>query len=159
NANDEADRACKIAVRFFAPGTVSIPNGLMITQAPPSGQNFGFAIRKCDSSEGGCPQMTKTDVVIDASGYTQENGDCPIKVFQGAWMDFINFKLIVKNKNKAFCTAKCLNDTCTQIGGGDAIPLEDTNDNHAWIHNVTICEVDDPNCAAAPVCENDDDCD
>jgi hypothetical protein len=135
NESDESDRACEVAVRFYAPGTIDLSNGLSITQAPPSGHTYGLAIRKCVSTgsnaESGCPSMSNTDVVIDASGYTAENGDCPIKVFNGAKMDFINFKLKVKNPAKAICT-----------GAGVAIPLEDQTNNFAWIHNVTIVGTD-----------------
>ncbi|HEX5038156.1 MAG TPA: thrombospondin type 3 repeat-containing protein [bacterium] len=135
NESDESDRACEVAVRIFAPGTINLPNGLSITQAPPSGHSFGLAIRKCVSTggnaESGCPSMSNTDVVIDATGYTQDNGDCPIKVFSGAKMDFINFKLKVKNPEKAICT-----------GAGVPIAVEDQTNPFAWIHNVTIVGAD-----------------
>ncbi|HEX5038155.1 MAG TPA: thrombospondin type 3 repeat-containing protein [bacterium] len=139
NADDETDRACTAAVRFFAPGKIDIPNGLTITQAPPSGHTYGLAIRKCvatgSTPEAGCPQMSNTNVVLDASGYAPNGGLCPIKVYQGAKMDFINFKLIVKDPTHAICT-----------GGGQPVPIEDTENPYAWIHNVTICASNDPNC-------------
>jgi thrombospondin type 3 repeat protein len=131
NESDESNRACKAAVRIFAPGTITLNDGLTITQAPPSGHTYGLAVRKCVSTgsnaEAACPSMSNTDVVIDASGYTANNGDCPVTVYNGAKMDFLNFKIIVKNRDKAFCT-----------GSGESIPLEDQENPYAWIHNVTI---------------------
>ena len=78
NRDEEGDRICKKAIRFKAKQTILIPNGFKITQTPPSGFTYGVSIRKCVPSgtyaESGCPSLTNTDVVLDASGYTRDGG-------------------------------------------------------------------------------------
>ncbi|HEX5038157.1 MAG TPA: thrombospondin type 3 repeat-containing protein [bacterium] len=146
NEGSEVNRACLIAVRVFAPGKITLSEGLTITQTPASGHTYGLAIRKCVNTsferEENCPTMSDTDVVIDASGYAPDNGDCPIKVFDGAKMDFIKFKLIVKNPAKAICT-----------GAGQPIASEDKTSNFAWIHGVTIVGTDGSTPTEKPVCD------
>lgn len=128
NSDDPDNRACKEAIRFFGPQTIAIPNGLTIHNSPAGGSVHGVAIRRCVSSgpnaEPGCSGMSDTSVILDASGFT---GDCPIKVYSGANIDFIKFKVIAANTDKVFCT-----------GAGEPIPMEDTENPYAWIHQVTI---------------------
>lgn len=149
NDDNPDNRACKKAVRFFGHQNIAIPNGLQITQLPADGATYGLAIRRCVSSganaEAGCTGMDDKSVVIDASGYTANGGNCPIKVLNNAMMDFIKFKLIVKNPALAICT-----------GNGVAIPLEDTTNKFAWIHDVTICASSDPNCTGKPADDDGD---
>ncbi len=130
---DEGLRQCRKGIRFKAEQTIVIPEGFTITAGPPSGSTYGTKIRRCSAEEIGCPGLSNTAVVIDASGYTEDNGNCPIKVGPGAMLDFLNFKLIVPNADMAICTT-----------GGEAIPLEDQENSYAWIHNVTIEESDGP---------------
>jgi hypothetical protein len=130
NGNAES-RQCKKAVRFFAPQTIAIPNGLVISAPPPDGATYGLAFRKCVSTggnaESGCPSLSDTDVVLDASGYSATGGACPIRVANGAMMDFIKIKIIAPNPSHAICTTS-----------GDPIEPEDTDNPYAWIHGVTI---------------------
>lgn len=131
NQSDSANRACKKAVRIFGAQTLAIPNGLAITKTPADGATYGLAIRRCVSSgpnaEGGCSGMSDTSAVIDASGYTADGGDCPIKISSGVKMDFIKIKVIAPNPEKAICTSE-----------GEPVPVEDTENPYAWIHGVTI---------------------
>jgi len=131
NQSDSANRACKKAVRIFGAQTLAIPNGLAITKTPADGATYGLAIRRCVSSgpnaEGGCSGMSDNSAVIDASGYTADGGDCPIKISNGVKMDFIKIKLIAPNPEKAICTSE-----------GEPVPVEDTQNPYAWIHGVTI---------------------
>jgi len=133
---DDSKRQCKKAVRFYAPQTIPVPAGMLVYNTPPDGATYGLAFRKCVSSggsaEAGCPDMSNTAVVLDASG----KGDCPIKVANGAKIDFIKFKLIVDNTAKAICTE-----------GGTNITPEDIESNYAWIHDVTICAASNPSCS------------
>jgi hypothetical protein len=145
NGNAES-RQCKKAVRFFAKQTISIPNGLTISATPPDGATYGLAFRKCVSTggnaESGCPSLSDTDVVLDASGYSESGGNCPIRIASGAMMDFIKIKVIAPNPDKAICTAN-----------GDAIPPEDTENPYAWIHGVTIVGTNgQPPTAEEPTC-------
>ena len=147
DGNGNADsRQCKKAVRFFAKQTIAIPNGLTISASPPDGATYGLALRKCVSTggnaESGCPSLSDTDVVLDASGYTESGGNCPIRVASGAMMDFIKIKIIAKNPDKAICT-----------DGGDAIQPEDMENPYAWIHGVTIVGTSgQPPTTEEPVC-------
>lgn len=131
NQGDAANRACKKAVRFFGAQNIAIPNGLTITQTPADGAKYGLAIRRCVSSgsspEAGCSGMSDTSVVLDASGYTANGGDCPIKISSGVMMDFIKIKIIAPKADKAVCTDQ-----------GEAIKPEDTENPYAWLHGVTI---------------------
>ncbi|HSA59932.1 MAG TPA: thrombospondin type 3 repeat-containing protein, partial [bacterium] len=142
NTNDDTDdskRQCKKAVRFYAEQTIPVPSGFLVYNTPPDGATYGLAFRKCVSTgpnaEAGCPSLSDTAVVLDASG----KGDCPIKVSNGAKIDFIKFKLIVDNTAKAICTE-----------GGQNIEPENMESNYAWIHDVTICSASDPNCTGTP---------
>lgn len=143
NTNDDTDdskRQCKKAVRFYAEQTIPVPDGFLVYNTPPDGATYGLAFRKCVSTgpnaEAGCPSLSDTAVVLDATG----KGDCPIKVSNGAKIDFIKFKLIVDNVSKAICTE-----------GGTNIEPENMESNYAWIHDVTICA------ASNPTCSGDDD--
>lgn len=131
NEGDASNRACKKALRFFGAQTIAIPNGFSITASPADGATYGLAIRRCVSAapnaEAGCSGMTDSSVVLDASGYTANGGDCPIKISSGVKMDFIKIKIIAPNAAKAVCTDK-----------GEAIAPEDTANPYAWLHGVTI---------------------
>lgn len=141
---DEGDRYCKLAIRFKAKQTIVLPEGFTIDRTPPSGQTYGFSIRKCVSAsdnvtigdepfvEPGCPDLSETNVELDVSG---TDADCPITIYSGSKIDIQKIKIIVKNPAKAICTPV-----------GNAIPLEDKENNYAWIHDVTLCAASDPTC-------------
>lgn len=135
---------CRLAIRFFGQQNIDLRNGLVINVRPPSGRRFGLGIRKCIAGEiyalGGngnhCVKeldnpshgaLRDVDVTLDATFYTRDNGDCPIKVADGAWIEIRNIQIRVANPNKAFCDLD-----------GNPIPMDDGNDPHAWIHDVII---------------------
>lgn len=129
NLETEPLRQCKRVILFTAPQTLRLNEGLLFTTPPPEGQFFGTVLRKCvhGMDPGDCERFDTDELILDFSSYTDDGGDCPIRVAENAWVAFYGITLVVKNPDKAICTEE-----------GDPIPLEDFQDSHAWIHEVTI---------------------
>ncbi|HSA59933.1 MAG TPA: thrombospondin type 3 repeat-containing protein [bacterium] len=142
--SDDAKRQCKKAIRLFGEQTISIPEGLLVYNTPPDGATYGMAIRKCVSTgpnaEAGCSTTSNTAVTLDFSGYTANDGKCPMKVSDGAKIDVLNLTVKVPDVNYAICTE-----------GGAPIAPEDMSSEYAWLHNVRIIGSDNQP-PPAPTC-------
>ncbi len=132
NKIDATERGCTRAIRFKDNGTYTVSTQLMFERDPASGE-YGASIRRCSNSgataESGCNVTSDTGVVLDFSNYTDNGGDCPMKIFAGSKLSIMNLKIIAPNKDRAICT-----------GAGAGIEAENMDSPFAWIHNVTIVE-------------------
>lgn len=111
NHSDTDLEACTIGIVFNHAGTVSMPNGrrLVITRLTP--EERGTSIRKCDPRyDGLCLMGPGNQIILDFSQFSDptvsdpnHRGDCPIKVEEGARINFENIVIRVPNRASAFC--------------------------------------------------------
>jgi len=123
NRNEEEGRQCLSNIRVVNGGLIVLPNGLTITQTPKAGSERGTTISGANAGD--------ENVVLDLTGFQPDAGDCPVKVYSGAKVEFRNLTVHVKNPDKAICTGK-----------GVPIPNGDPSNPFAFLNNVKIVGAD-----------------
>ncbi len=128
----DEDRQCRFGVRVKLASKINLPSGFTLNRLPLPGQTERFTLRKCLTPESGCPELSNTDVVLDLS---EASDICPIQISHFTAAKIENLKVIAKNPARAICD-----------DAGVTIPKEQANHPAAYLHNVTICSVANPNC-------------
>ena len=166
-------RQCKWSIRYMNPGEAILSNGLRISNTPPEGQTYGTSIRRCydeawDASIHPCNVTGDDQVILDFRGYTEDGGDCPIWITNGANVDFRGVIIRAPNPDMVFCpwgggiSARDLPGFMTEynldIHGVECTTNDDCNDPNKFCNENNECEnyecTIDPECPDGQVCNN-----
>jgi hypothetical protein len=143
NKNNTADRLCGVGIRILNERVVKFTSPLKVTQAPLySGSEgpLGTAFRSCTNLDKDhplgagfdapfCNVNNPDNVVLDFTGVTANDGNCPIQLKSGVKIMFIDVKIKAKT-NKIFCWLKNDGTLATDDGSvyGNAGELIDIRD-------------------------------
>jgi len=145
---DSDDRMCGAGIRFLRPGTHDLANGLKFSNAPATnhavlaGNTIGTILRRCmswdtdgtwgDLSAPYCEVSNNTQVVLNFTNYSANNGDCPIWIKANAKIEMSGVRILAPT-SKVFCGWG---------NSGPNIAQDDVRNNPSFVNSLVNVDID-----------------